>query len=118
MLCRGGFGIQKSGILISSCDGIQAHASSCASRKVHEIACKLPQKILAEQASCLVLWPTQPSESQAKEENIALYFFAKDLERFKVLLYIMLPCMMTVCLTFLYTSYAAMKVTTGSCWNT
>ncbi|KAG5248991.1 Zinc finger, PHD-type [Salix suchowensis] len=80
---KGGFGIQKSGILISSCDGIQAHASSCASRKVHEIACKLPQKIVAEQASCLVLWPTQPSESQAKEENIALYFFAKDLESYE-----------------------------------
>ncbi|KAF9685524.1 hypothetical protein SADUNF_Sadunf03G0063500 [Salix dunnii] len=80
---QGGFGIQRSGILISSCDGIQAHASSCASPKVHEIACKLPQKILAEQASCLVMWPTQPSESQAKEENIALYFFAKDLESYE-----------------------------------
>jgi hypothetical protein len=33
------------------------------------------------------MWPTQPPESEAKEENIALYFFAKDLERFKVLLY-------------------------------
>jgi hypothetical protein len=87
LLCRGGFGIQRSGVFISSCDGIQAHASSCASPKVHEIARKFPQKILAEQASCLVMWPTQPPESEAKEENIALYFFAKDLERFKVLLY-------------------------------
>ncbi|CAK7356160.1 unnamed protein product [Dovyalis caffra] len=78
---QGGFGIQRSGRLVSSCDGIQAHISSCASPKVHEIVRKLPQKILAEQASRLVMWPTQLPESQAKEENIALYFFAKDIER-------------------------------------
>ncbi|XP_011028191.1 PREDICTED: uncharacterized protein LOC105128293 isoform X2 [Populus euphratica] len=80
---QGGFGIQRSGVFISSCDGIQAHASSCASPKVHEIVRKFPQKILVEQASCLVMWPTQPSETEAKEENIALYFFAKDLESYE-----------------------------------
>lgn len=80
---QGGFGIQRSGVFISSCDGIQAHASSCASPKVHEIVRKFPQKILAEQASSLVMWPTQPPESEAKEENIALYFFAKDLESYE-----------------------------------
>lgn len=87
MLCRGGFEIQRRGTFLSSWNGIQAHLSTCASAKVHEVVHKLPQKILVEQVPRLVIWPSQFLDSHAKEDNIALYFFAKDFERFVIFCY-------------------------------
>lgn len=63
------------------CDGVQAHLSTCASPKVLEAANKFAHKILLNEVSRLSIWPTQFQDSSVKEENIGLYFFAKDLER-------------------------------------
>jgi hypothetical protein len=80
--CRGEFEMQRSERLPSSCYGIQAHLSTYASPKVLEVVLKLPQKIILEEVPRLSVWPTQFSENHATEDNIALYYFAKDLERF------------------------------------
>lgn len=82
MLCRGEFEIQGGGGLARTCNGIQAHLSTCSSPKVLEIAQKLPQKILLEEVPRLKKWPAQFLKNHATEDNIALYFFACDVERF------------------------------------
>ncbi|ESR50667.1 hypothetical protein CICLE_v10033462mg, partial [Citrus x clementina] len=64
------------------CDGIQAHLSSCASSKVLEVVSKFPQRICLKEVPRVSTWPTMFHESGAKEENIALYFFAKDFESY------------------------------------
>lgn len=63
------------------CSGIQAHLSSCASPKVLEMANKFPQRINLYEVPRPSTWPAMFNESGAKEDNIALYFFAKDHER-------------------------------------
>lgn len=62
-------------------DGIQAHLSTCASPKVSEVAYKFPQKLSLNEVPRLTAWPTQFHGGGAKEDNIALYFFAKDVGR-------------------------------------
>jgi hypothetical protein len=42
---------------------------------------KFPQNINLDEVPRLSTWPRQFHISGAKEENIALYFFAKDFER-------------------------------------
>jgi len=74
--------MQRSEKLPSSCYGMQAHLSNNASPKVLEVVLKLPQKIILEEVPRLSAWPTQFSQNHATEDNIALNFFAKDLERF------------------------------------
>lgn len=73
--------MQRSVKLPSSCNGIQAHLSTYASPKVLEVVLKLPQKIILEEVPRLSIWPTQFSANLATEDNLALYFFAKDLGR-------------------------------------
>ncbi|GAV69088.1 hypothetical protein CFOL_v3_12589 [Cephalotus follicularis] len=80
---KGEFEIQSSGRPPSSCHGIQAHLSTCASPKVLEVVQKLPQKILLEEVSYLRTWPAQFPENQAHEDNIALYFFATDIASYE-----------------------------------
>lgn len=53
-----------------------------ASPKVHEVVHRLPQKILVDEVPRLSIWPTQFPKDYAAEDNVALYFFAEDLERF------------------------------------
>ena len=79
--CRGSFEVQKSGKLPEFQDGIQAHLSTYASPKVLEVVNKFSSKILLNEVPRLSTLPIQFQETGAKEENIALYFFAKDLER-------------------------------------
>ncbi|XP_075640188.1 ASI1-immunoprecipitated protein 2-like [Castanea sativa] len=79
---QGEFEMQRSEKLPSSCYGMQAHLSTCASPKVLEVVLKLPQKIILEEVPRLSAWPTQFSQNHATEDNIALYFFAKDLESY------------------------------------
>lgn len=81
MACRGGFEVQKSGKRPELHDGIQAHLSTFASPKVPEVVKTFPSKILLNEVPRLSTWPLQFQESGVKEDNIALYFFAKDLER-------------------------------------
>ncbi|XWS49250.1 hypothetical protein CRYUN_Cryun13aG0147900 [Craigia yunnanensis] len=80
---QGKFEIQRSGGLPFTCDGMQAHLSTYASHKVLEVVQKLPQKLLLEEAPRLSMWPTQFMKSHATEDNVALYFFAKDLDSYE-----------------------------------
>ncbi|MBA0773284.1 hypothetical protein Gotri_008571 [Gossypium trilobum] len=80
---RGKFEIQRSGGLPFTCDGLQAHLSTYASHKVLEVVQKLPLKLSLEEAPRLSMWPTQFMKSHATEDNIALYFFAKELDSFE-----------------------------------
>lgn len=86
-MCRGGFQICRNKKLPSSCTGVQAHLSTCALPKVFEVVLKLPQKVILEEVPRLSTWPTQFSENLATEDNIALYFFAKDLRYFEASLF-------------------------------
>ncbi|XP_019055483.1 PREDICTED: uncharacterized protein LOC104610357 isoform X7 [Nelumbo nucifera] len=80
---QGGFEVQRSGILADLCDGIQAYLSTCASPKIPEVVKKLPRKVLLEEVPRLSTWPRQFDENRATEDNVALYFFAKDLESYE-----------------------------------
>lgn len=73
-------------------DGIQAHLSSFASHKVPEVVKKFPHKIRLEEVSRLSTWPGQFKEKEVTEENIALYIFAKDAERYLIYLLFHLNC--------------------------
>ncbi|KAJ6422556.1 hypothetical protein OIU84_027508 [Salix udensis] len=63
--------------------GIQAHLSTCASPKVLDVVSKFPQKINLDEVPRLSTWPRQFHVTGAKEENIALYFFAKNFESYE-----------------------------------
>ncbi|MBA0575227.1 hypothetical protein Golob_027699 [Gossypium lobatum] len=80
---QGKFEIQRSGGLPFTCDGLQAHLSTYASHKVLEVVQKLPLKLSLEEAPRLSMWPTQFMKSHATEDNIALYFFAKELDSYE-----------------------------------
>lgn len=81
-ICRGGFEIHRNGKLPDVCGGFQAHLSSSASGKVLEVVRKLPPKIVLNEVTRSCAWPFQFKDSSAREDNIALYFFARDLDRF------------------------------------
>ncbi|KAK1273948.1 hypothetical protein QJS04_geneDACA012121 [Acorus gramineus] len=83
LLCRGCFEVQRSGGHPELCDGIQAHLSSGASPKVPDVVMKFPCKIQMEEIPRTRSWPLQFLESGATEDNIALYFFARDLESYE-----------------------------------
>ncbi|XWS49571.1 hypothetical protein CRYUN_Cryun12cG0014600 [Craigia yunnanensis] len=78
---QGKFEIQSG--LPFACDGMQAHLSTYPLHKVLEVVQKLPQKLLLEKAPRLSMWPSQFKKSHATEDNIALYFFAKDLDSYE-----------------------------------
>lgn len=63
--------------------GIQAHLSTCSSPKVVEVVKKFPNKIPLTEVPRLSTWPTQFHNSGATENDIALYFFAKDFESYE-----------------------------------
>ncbi|KAL5568287.1 hypothetical protein UlMin_024862 [Ulmus minor] len=79
---QGCFEVQNSANLLDSYSGFQAHLSTCASPRVLEVVGKFPQKLSLKEVPRLSTWPTQFYGSGAKEDNIALYFFAKDLESY------------------------------------
>lgn len=79
---QGGFEVHRIGRLSSHYTGIQAHLSTCASPKVLEVVHMLPPKIILEEVPRLSTWPAQFMENYATEDNIALYFFAADLESY------------------------------------
>ncbi|XP_016201557.2 uncharacterized protein LOC107642656 [Arachis ipaensis] len=75
---QGKFLIQSIGEIATICDGIQAHLSTCASPKVIDVVDRLPEMIILDELPRLTMWPSQFTEGQPTEENIALYFFAED----------------------------------------
>ena len=72
----------RTGRLLEPCNGVQAHPSTCASPKVLEVVTKFPGKVKLEEVSSGNTWPLQFLRISPKEDNIALFFFAKDIERF------------------------------------
>ncbi|KAF5450617.1 hypothetical protein F2P56_030950 [Juglans regia] len=80
---QGGFELHRGGKLPEFCGGFQAHLSTYASPKVLEVVNKFSPKISLHEVSRLSTWPSQFYESGANEDNIALYFFAKDNESFE-----------------------------------
>lgn len=80
---QGSFEINRSGKAAEFWDGLQAHLSTCASPRVSEAVNKLPHKILLNGVSRVSAWPSQFEISGVKEDNIAIYFFAKDVESYE-----------------------------------
>ncbi|KAK9120737.1 hypothetical protein Syun_018354 [Stephania yunnanensis] len=78
---QGGFHVKRSGRPMELCDGIQGHLSTSASPKVREVASRFLPRVTLEEVSRLTTWPTQ-FQKCATEDNIALYFFAKDHESY------------------------------------
>ncbi|KAK1441528.1 hypothetical protein QVD17_07499 [Tagetes erecta] len=80
---QGSFEINRRGKTAEFWDGLQAHLSTCASSRVFEVANKFPHKILLNGVSRASAWPTQFENNGVKEDNIAIYFFAKDIESYE-----------------------------------
>eukprot|EP00252_Welwitschia_mirabilis_P002705 TRINITY_DN12662_c0_g1_i1.p1 TRINITY_DN12662_c0_g1~~TRINITY_DN12662_c0_g1_i1.p1 ORF type:complete len:1679 (-),score=401.09 TRINITY_DN12662_c0_g1_i1:487-5523(-) len=82
-LWQGSFEVRSKGNMTTTFVGLQAHASTCAARKVLDAAKKFPSCIPLEEVPRLNAWPKQFQCIRPSDENIALYFFAKDLESFE-----------------------------------
>ncbi|MBA0850889.1 hypothetical protein Goshw_008953 [Gossypium schwendimanii] len=80
---QGAFQVHKMGKPPDFCGGIQAHLSTLASPKVIEVVNTFPLEVPLNEVPRLSTWPTQFHNSGPKEDNIALYFFAKDLESYE-----------------------------------
>ncbi|XP_061352506.1 protein PARALOG OF AIPP2-like isoform X2 [Gastrolobium bilobum] len=80
---QGVFQVHRSGKPPELYTGIQAHLSTCASPKVFEVVNKFLPEISLNEVSRLSTWPSQFNQGGAKEDNIALYFFAKDIESYE-----------------------------------
>ncbi|XP_020681859.1 uncharacterized protein LOC110099129 isoform X4 [Dendrobium catenatum] len=62
--------------------GIQAHLSTFASPRVYKLATKVPGNVQLEEVSHISSWPLQLLRTGPQDENIALFFFAKDVESY------------------------------------
>ncbi|XP_057840226.2 uncharacterized protein LOC131050096 isoform X2 [Cryptomeria japonica] len=82
-LWQGGFEVRSKGNPTNHYDGLQAHASTCAARKALDATKKFSSSILLEEVPRLSSWPMQFQYSCPSDENVALYFFAKDLESYE-----------------------------------
>ncbi|XP_048236196.1 uncharacterized protein LOC8272795 isoform X3 [Ricinus communis] len=80
---QGALEVRRCGKILDLYNGIQAHLSTCASPKVLEVVNQFPHKITVDEVPRLSTWPRQFHENGAKEDNIALYLFAKDLESYE-----------------------------------
>ena len=79
---RGRFEVSRHGNSPEMFDGFQAYLSTCASSKAREISEQLPSKIQLAEVPRHSSWPPQFKEVNPTEDNIALFFFAKDVERY------------------------------------
>ncbi|WCJ27758.1 RING/FYVE/PHD zinc finger superfamily protein [Euphorbia peplus] len=80
---QGAIEVRRGGKVFDLYGGVQAHLSTCASPKVLEVVSQFPHKISLDEVPRLSTWPKQFHDSGPKEYNIALYFFAKDLESYE-----------------------------------
>ncbi|KAL5129678.1 Bromodomain adjacent to zinc finger domain protein 2B [Glycine soja] len=80
---QGVFVVHRNGMPPDLYTGIQAHLSACASPKVHEVVKKFLPEVSLNEVSRLSVWPSQFHQGGAKEDNIALYFFARDIESYE-----------------------------------
>ncbi|TKY67896.1 hypothetical protein E2542_SST10792 [Spatholobus suberectus] len=80
---QGVFKVHRNGKPPDLYSGIQAHLSACASPKVVEVVNTFLPEVALNEVSRLSTWPSQFHQGGAKEDNIALYFFAKDVESYQ-----------------------------------
>ncbi|CAM0956101.1 unnamed protein product [Alopecurus aequalis] len=80
---QGIFEVSRPGNSSEIFDGIQAHLSTSASHKALEVVKQLPQIIQLVEVPRCFSWPQQFKEVQPNEDNIALFFFAKDIESYE-----------------------------------
>ncbi|XP_074270044.1 ASI1-immunoprecipitated protein 2-like isoform X2 [Silene latifolia] len=80
---KGGFKLEKSARLPNYCSGVQAHVSSCASSKIHEVILKFGPKLEFKEVSRSETWRTYFPRNCPTEEDIALYFFAEDMQSYR-----------------------------------
>lgn len=80
---QGFFEVSRPGNASEVYDGFQAHLSTCASPKALEVVKQLPQRIQLVEVPRCSSWPQQFKEAQPSEDNIALFFFAKDVESYE-----------------------------------
>ncbi|CAH2072587.1 unnamed protein product, partial [Thlaspi arvense] len=64
-------------------NGMQAHLSTLASPKVAEVVNKFPEKFSLSEVPRLSTWPAQFQDIGTKEDHIALFFFAKDVDSYE-----------------------------------
>ncbi|KAM0854324.1 hypothetical protein ACQ4PT_050483 [Festuca glaucescens] len=79
---QGIFEVSRPGNSSEIFDGIQAHLSTSASLKALDVVKQLPQIIQLVEVPRCFSWPQQFKEVQPNEDNIALFFFAKDVESY------------------------------------
>jgi len=80
---QGIFEVSRPGNSSEIFDGIQAHLSTSASHKALEVVQQLPQIIQLVEVPRCSSWPQQFKEVEPSEDNIALFFFAKDIESYE-----------------------------------
>ncbi|KAK4746501.1 hypothetical protein SAY87_012813 [Trapa incisa] len=80
---KGSFEVSRSEDDTNLFPRIQAHKSNHASDKVDEVMAKSPQKIVLKEVPRLSIWPAQFKDSQAGEDNVALFFFAENHESYE-----------------------------------
>ncbi|KAG8092642.1 hypothetical protein GUJ93_ZPchr0012g21512 [Zizania palustris] len=80
---QGIFEVSRPGNCPEMYDGFQGHLSTCASPKVLEIVKQLPPQIQLEEVPWHSSWPLQFRQVRPNEDNIALFFFAKDVESYE-----------------------------------
>ncbi|XP_057774074.1 uncharacterized protein LOC130993263 isoform X2 [Salvia miltiorrhiza] len=91
---QGSFEIWRSGQTLELWDGIQAHLSTCASPKVVEAVNKFNNRIVLYEVPRASTWPVQFQENGVGDDNIALFFFAKDLHSHEKIYKVLLDNMM------------------------
>ncbi|CAA0817153.1 RING/FYVE/PHD zinc finger superfamily protein [Striga hermonthica] len=91
---QGSFEIFQSSKTIDSWDGIQAHVSTCASQKVTDAVNNFKRRISLYEVPRSSTWPVHFQEHGVREDNIALYFFAKDLDCYDKIYKVLLDNMM------------------------
>ncbi|KAL0843186.1 hypothetical protein Bca101_016431 [Brassica carinata] len=80
---QGNLEVRKSRNQSAMHSGIQAHVSTLASPKVAEVMNKFPEKFSLDEVPRLSTWPAQFQDKGTKEDHIALFFFAKDVESYE-----------------------------------
>ncbi|KAH9607060.1 hypothetical protein KSS87_004989 [Heliosperma pusillum] len=80
---KGGFKLEKSAKLPNYCSGIQAHVSSSASSKIHEVGLKFGPKLEFKEVSRTETWSTYFPRNWLTEQDIAFYFFAEDMQSYR-----------------------------------
>ncbi|XP_010463720.1 PREDICTED: uncharacterized protein LOC104744372 isoform X1 [Camelina sativa] len=80
---QGDLEVEKSRNLSRMHNGMQAYLSTLASPKVVEVVNQFPVILTLNEVPRLSAWPAQFQDLGAKEQHVALFFFAKDIESYE-----------------------------------